>query len=325
MIVDGIEYTTVDENFESECRRAYETLKSEDDINSIIDYVKVGKPKLNFKGGKVMVLLIGPPGAGKNYILENILPIHDYFLLDPDHVRKVFDSYRKKLEEDKIYTDLIEKCARFSSDLNFHFLESFLENNASLVIFNTPCGKTSKCKKSIQMAKNYGYSTMVITVNAKMKTAKRRILDRIIVEKTFITEQKFTEIFFSSVNVIKDIQKRAYFYEDGQPDGVVNFINNDFLLGYITKIPPKDVSDRLGLKLPGFKKPMMKWYKTNLGKIVSSRFETDEELYYLFNFLAFYYSFNPPDLEEVSMIIDSHISSTQKKLKIIGIMNKKKK
>lgn len=175
------------------------------------------------------------------------------------------------------------------------------------------------------MAKNYGYTTVTITVNAKMKLAKKRILDRIIVEKTFMSEQKFNEIFFSSIKVIKDIKDSKYFFRDGEPDGIINFENNDFLLGYITKLPPKDVVDRLNMKMSGFGKPMRQWYKTNLGKIVSPKFKTDEELRYLFNFLALYHGFNPPDLEDVSRIIDSSISSTQKKLKITNIINKKRK
>ncbi|WP_051827316.1 zeta toxin family protein [Metabacillus indicus] len=126
-------------------------------------------------GEKEAIILGGGSGSGKSFVVEEILGIEGYVVVDSDKIKKVIPEYQEARSlQDYRAADIVHGE---SSDISMALLEYAAYAERSL-IYDGTMKNLPKYESIVYMLKDRGYTVQLIIVDADVEVALDRVKQR---------------------------------------------------------------------------------------------------------------------------------------------------
>ena len=152
---------------------------------------------LDLEHGGNLIIMVGPPGAGKTTIAEEIVDKFDNFVIvSPDRIREEITGDMNNQSQNEVVFSRV-----------YGQLSAYLEDGRNVVYDATNC-RSSYRYKIIDACKTYAYkiiclmSTTPITQCIRRNDERNRMIPEDVIEKMYFNLKKHPPIIFEGYDLI---------------------------------------------------------------------------------------------------------------------------
>lgn len=136
-------------------------------------------PELRDKN--LFVILLGSPGSGKSYFTKNFLnKYNDFKVFDPDSINFKRNLHGINPEKEKLSPKDANKHISFNTGLVYQYLKNALttKDNKEAFVYDTTGSNINNIKEVSFLAKELGYTVVIILIHRDLETAKSSTISR---------------------------------------------------------------------------------------------------------------------------------------------------
>lgn len=152
---------------------------------------------LDLYHGGILVIMVGPPGAGKTTVADDIVDnFENFVLVSPDNIRKEFNTTNLDLSQTEIVFEKVYKQ-----------LNDSLKSGKNVVYDATNCRSTYR-HKIINVCRHYTYkiicvmSTTPISECIKRNNERNGAVPEDVIEKMYFNLRKHPPVIFEGYDYI---------------------------------------------------------------------------------------------------------------------------